>query len=65
MVTDAQMRCCAQRPSSYKYVKEALKTDTSLYGINKRAGRIEFFLDEIPHKIKYYNRRIIDKLICK
>lgn len=62
VVTEYQMKKCASRPSSYEYVREALKTDATLRDIDRRASRIEFFLDEIPYKIKYYSRRII---ICK
>lgn len=64
-VIDAQMTRCAQRPSSYSYVMEALKTGASLQEIDKIASRIELFRDEIPHKIKYYFKRIIDKLSCR
>lgn len=65
VVTESQMKHCAQRPSSYHYVTEALKTDVSLYEIDKKASRIEFFKDELPHRIKYYSKRIVEKLLCK
>lgn len=65
VVAESQMKKCASRPSSYEYVREALKTDATLSEIDSRASRIELFRDEIPHKIKYYSRRIIEKLLCK
>ena len=64
VVTESQMKRCPQRPSSYNYVKNALKTDTTLYEIDKKAGRIDLFRDVIPHKVVYYSRRILEKTIC-
>ncbi len=65
VVVESQMKECATRPSSFSYVNDALKTGISLQEIDMRASYIELFRDEIPHKIKHYSKRIIEKLLCK
>ena len=64
VVTESQMKRCPQRPSSYNYVTNALKTNASLYEIDKKARRIELFRDVIPNKVVYYSHRIIEKTKC-
>ena len=65
VITESQMKDCAHRPSSYKYVANALRTDISLSIIDKKASRIERIKDVIPSRIKHYSKRIVDKLLCK
>ena len=65
VVTESQMKKCPKRPSSFKYVMASLKEDVSLEEIDRHAGRTEFYFDVIPHRIRYYSRRIIEILLCK
>lgn len=65
VVTESQMKKCAAKPSSYNYIRKALQSDLSLKFIDKKADRIEFFLDVIPHDIKYYMKRFFEKVLCK
>lgn len=65
VVTESQMKKCPKRPSSFKYVMASLKSDASLAEIDRRASRKEFFFDVIPSRMRYYLRRIVEKLLCK
>lgn len=64
VVTESQMKYCPKRPSSYKYVINAIKTDASLNDIDKKARRIELLRDLIPQKVVYYSHYIITKTRC-
>lgn len=65
VVTESQMKKCPKRPSSFKYVMASLKTDLSLAEIDRHASRKELFFDVIPSRMRYYSRRIIEKLLCR
>lgn len=65
IVTESQMKSCAKKPSSYKFVKEALSSEKSLDSIDRTASIIELFIDIIPSKTRYYCSRILSKLLGK
>ena len=65
VVTESQMKKCAQRPSSYNYVIKSLMSDKRLLDVDKKASRMEFIYDIIPHRIKYYTKRLFEKILCK
>lgn len=65
VVMESQMRECAKRPSSFNYVQKRLSSSSSLSAIDKRANIIEFIFDWIPGAVRYYPRRIIQKLFFK
>lgn len=65
VVTESQMKKSPKRPSSFKYVMASLKSDVSLAEIDRRASRKELFFDVIPSRMRYYSRRIIEKVLCK
>lgn len=65
VVTESQMKKCPKRPSSFKYVMKSLKDDVNLEEIDRHASRKDFYFDEIPFRIRYYSRRIIEKILCK
>lgn len=65
VVTEFQMKKCAQRSSSYNYVIKALNTDARLLDVDRKASQIEFIYDVIPHRIKYYTKRLFEKILCK
>lgn len=61
IVGESQMKKCAHKPISYKYVMKHLKKGTSLSQIHKIASHIELF-ERIPRKVKYYIKRFPSKL---
>lgn len=63
IVTEAQMKHAPKRPSSFHFIAEALRTRVSLHDIDRKASRIEFLYDDLPHKLKYYSKRIVQKLL--
>lgn len=65
VVTESQMKKCAQRPSSYNYVIKSLMGDARLLDVDRKASQIEFIYDVIPHRIKYYTKRLFEKILCK
>ncbi len=62
IVGESQMKKCAHKPISYKYVMKHLKLGTSLSQIHKTASRIEL-LERIPRKIRYYIKRLPSKIL--
>lgn len=63
VVGESQMKKCAHKPISYKYVMKHLKDATiPLSKIHKIASRIEL-LERIPQKVKYYIKRLPFKLL--
>ena len=62
IVGESQMKKCAHKPMSYKYVMKHLKLETPLSQIHKIASCIEL-LERIPSKIKYYIKRFPSKLV--
>lgn len=62
VVGESQMKKCAHKPISYKYVMRHLKLGTPLSKIHKTSSYIEL-LERIPSKIKYYIRRMPSKLM--
>lgn len=65
IVMEAQMKTCAKRPSSYLYVKKKLRSEMTLGEIDRYASRKELFHDKIPFMMKYYLKRIPEKLFKK
>ena len=65
VVTGAQMKTGAKKPSSYKYVHKKLQTELSLAEIDKMASWMEKIGDDIPWAIKYYPHRIREIIQCK
>lgn len=62
IVGESQMKKCAHKPISYKYVMKHLKLGTPLSQIHKTAYCFEF-IERIPRKIKYYIKRLPSKLL--
>lgn len=65
VVLEAQMKIPAKKPASYNYVKRSLQTDKKLISIDKNASRIEFWGDKLPWAVRYYPKRIIQKIMGK
>lgn len=65
VVQEAQMKTPAKKPASCNYVKRALQTEKTLIDIDKKASRIEFWCDKLPWAVRYYPKRIIQKMIGK
>ena len=53
IVCESQMKSCAIRPLSYRYVMRNLRINKPLSEIDRNASFIEMF-EEIPSTIKYY-----------
>ena len=65
IVQEAQMKIPAKKPASCNYVKSALQTGKTLIDIDKNASRREFWGDKLPWAVRYYPKRIIQKMIGK
>ena len=65
VVQEAQMKTPTKKPASCNYVKRALQTEKTLIDIDKKASRIEFWCDKLPWAVRYYPKRIIQKMIGK
>jgi coenzyme F420-reducing hydrogenase beta subunit len=64
IVMESQMKTNAKRPKSYTYVLKALKCDTDkLSDIDRKASFIEFTQEEFYNRLKYYSRRLFEKII--
>ena len=61
IVCESQMKSCAIRPLSYRYVMKNLHRNKSLSEINRNASLIEK-VEEIPSSIKYYASRLPVKI---
>lgn len=61
IVCESQMKRCANRPISYKYVMRSLHSEKSLGEIDKVASFIEQ-IEEVPRTMGYYASRLPVKL---
>lgn len=62
VVGESQMKKCAHKPISHKYVMKSIKTGELLSDIDKTATRIEL-LERVPRRINYYLFRFPSKLL--
>lgn len=62
IVGESQMKKCAHKPISHRYVMKRLKAGKSLADTHKTASRIEL-LERVPRKINYYIFRLPSKIL--